>query len=39
MPLNYRRDWEPVLAVLEANGVVFSKDSEEYKRLHKPGRE
>lgn len=39
MPLNYRRDWEPVLAVLEANGVVFSKDSEEYKRLQKPGRE
>jgi len=39
MPLNYGRDWEPVLAVLEANGVVFSKDSEEYKRLQKPGRE
>lgn len=39
MPLDYRRDWEPVLAVLKSNGVVFSKDSEEYKRLRKPGRE
>lgn len=39
MPLDYGRDWEPVLAVLKANGVVFSKESEEYKRLRKPGRE
>ena len=39
MPLSYKRDWDPVLAVLEANGVVFSKDSEDYKRLQKPGRE
>ncbi|MBI2156622.1 MAG: phosphate/phosphite/phosphonate ABC transporter substrate-binding protein [Candidatus Rokubacteria bacterium] len=39
MPLDYRRDWEPVLGVLEANGVVFTKESEDYKRLQKPGRE
>jgi phosphonate transport system substrate-binding protein len=38
MPLNYARDWEPVLAVLKANGVVFSKDSEEYRKLQKPTR-
>jgi phosphonate transport system substrate-binding protein len=39
MPLNYARDWEPVLAVLKANGVTFTKDSDEYKRLQKPSRE
>jgi phosphonate transport system substrate-binding protein len=39
MPLAYARDWEPVLAVLKANGVTFTKDSEEYKRLQKPSRE
>ena len=39
MPLHYAKDWEPVLAVLEANGVVFTKDSEEYKKLQKPTRE
>lgn len=39
MPLNYARDWEPVLAVLKANGVTFTRDSEEYKRLQKPSRE
>ncbi len=39
MPLNYARDWEPVLAVLEANGVVFTKESDEYKRLQRPSRE
>jgi phosphonate transport system substrate-binding protein len=39
MPLNYAKDWESVLGVLEANGVVFTKDSEEYKKLQKPTRE
>jgi phosphonate transport system substrate-binding protein len=39
MSLNYARDWEPVLAVLKANGVTFTRDSEEYKRLQKPSRE
>jgi phosphonate transport system substrate-binding protein len=39
MPLNYARDWEPVLAVLKANGVTFTKDSDEYKRLQKPSRD
>jgi phosphonate transport system substrate-binding protein len=39
MPIVYARDWEPVLAVLKANGVTFTKDSEEYRRLQKPSRE
>jgi phosphonate transport system substrate-binding protein len=39
MPLAYGRDWEPVLAVLKANGVTFTKDSEEYRRLQKPSRD
>jgi phosphonate transport system substrate-binding protein len=39
MPLAYARDWEPVLAVLKANRVTFTKDSDEYKRLQKPARE
>jgi phosphonate transport system substrate-binding protein len=39
MPLAYARDWEPVLGVLKANGVTFTKDSDEYRRLQKPSRE
>lgn len=39
MPLAYARDWEPVLAVLKANGVTFTRDSDEYRRLQKPSRE
>ncbi|MBI4636321.1 MAG: phosphate/phosphite/phosphonate ABC transporter substrate-binding protein [Candidatus Rokubacteria bacterium] len=39
LPLNYAKDWEPVVGILEANGVVFSKDSPEYKKLQKPTRE
>jgi phosphonate transport system substrate-binding protein len=39
MPLSYARDWEPVLGVLKANGVTFTKESDEYKRLQKPSRE
>ena len=39
MPLTYARDWEPVLAVLKANGVTFTRDADEYKRLQKPSRE
>ncbi len=36
MPVNYARDWESVLGILVANGVTFTKDSPEYKKLHKP---
>jgi phosphonate transport system substrate-binding protein len=38
-PLNYQKDWEPVLAVLEANGVTFTRESPEFRRLQRPGRE
>jgi phosphonate transport system substrate-binding protein len=39
MPVNYARDWESVLGILEANGVTFTRDSPEYKKLHKPSSE
>jgi phosphonate transport system substrate-binding protein len=38
-PLNYQKDWESVIGILEANGVSFTKDSPEYKRLEKRGSE
>lgn len=37
MPVNYQKDWDSVVGILEANGAVFTKDSPEYKRLQKPG--
>jgi phosphonate transport system substrate-binding protein len=37
MPVNYQKDWDAVVGILEANGAVFTKDSPEYKRLQKPG--
>jgi phosphonate transport system substrate-binding protein len=39
LPLNYQKDWESVVGILEANGVTFTKDSPEYQRLHKRGSE
>jgi phosphonate transport system substrate-binding protein len=39
LPVNYRKDWESVVGLLEANGVAFTKDSPEYKKLQKPGGE
>jgi phosphonate transport system substrate-binding protein len=36
LPVNYQKDWEAVLGILEANGVTFTKDSPEYKRLQRP---
>lgn len=36
LPVNYQKDWESVLGILEANGVTFNKDSPEYKKLQKP---
>jgi phosphonate transport system substrate-binding protein len=38
-PLNYQKDWESIIGILEANGVTFTKDSPEYKRLEKRGSE
>jgi hypothetical protein len=39
LPVNYARDWEPVIGLLEANGVAFTRDSPEYRKLQKPGGE
>lgn len=39
MPVNYQKDWEPVVGILDANGVVFSRESEDYKKLQKRGSE
>jgi phosphonate transport system substrate-binding protein len=39
LPVNYARDWESVVGILEANGVAFTKDSPEYQKLQKPGGE
>ena len=39
MPLNYARDWESVVGILDANKVVFSKDSEGFRQLQKRGGE
>ena len=39
LPITYAKDWEVVTGIQEANGVVYSKESEDYKKLHKPTRE
>jgi phosphonate transport system substrate-binding protein len=39
MPVNYQKDWESVIGILDANGVQFTKESPEYRRLQKPGSE
>lgn len=39
LPLNYQKDWESIVGILEANRVTFTKDSPEYKRLEKRGSE
>jgi phosphonate transport system substrate-binding protein len=39
LPINYAKDWEPVIGIQDANGVVYSKDSEDYKKLHKPTKD
>jgi len=38
VPITYKKDWEPVFGILEANGVAFTKDSPEYQQLTKPPR-
>jgi phosphonate transport system substrate-binding protein len=36
VPISYKKEWEAVVGIQEANGVVFTKDSSDYKRLMKP---
>jgi len=38
VPITYKKDWEAVFGILEANGVAFTKDSPEYQQLTKPPR-
>ena len=39
LPVHYQKDWDSIIGILEANGVTFTKDSPEYKRLEKRGSE
>lgn len=39
MPITYAKDWDSVIGILDANKVVFSRESEDYKRLQKRGGE
>ncbi|HSE94103.1 MAG TPA: phosphate/phosphite/phosphonate ABC transporter substrate-binding protein [Methylomirabilota bacterium] len=39
LPVNYAKDWESVVGILEANGVAFTRESPEYRKLQKPGGE
>ncbi len=38
-PITYAKDWEAVVGIQEANGVVYSKESEAYKKLQKPTKD
>ena len=37
-PITYKKNWEAVVGILEANGVTFTKESPEYQQLTKPSR-
>jgi phosphonate transport system substrate-binding protein len=34
VPIDYTKDWEAVAGILEANGVVFSREASFWHRLH-----
>jgi len=36
VPIDYKRDWEPVVGILEANGAKFTRDSPEYRKFSAP---
>lgn len=36
VPVSYKKDWEAIVGIQEANGVSYTKDSPEYKKLQKP---
>jgi phosphonate transport system substrate-binding protein len=36
VPVSYARDWEAVVGIQEANGVTYTKESPEYKKLERP---
>jgi phosphonate transport system substrate-binding protein len=39
MSVNYQKDWDAVVGILQANGAAFTKDSAEYKKLQQRGSE
>jgi len=39
MPVNYQKDWDAVVGILQANGAAFTKDSPDYKKLQQRGSE
>jgi len=38
VPINYKKDWEAVVGILEANGASFARESAEYKKFAEPPR-
>ncbi|MBI2161261.1 MAG: phosphate/phosphite/phosphonate ABC transporter substrate-binding protein [Candidatus Rokubacteria bacterium] len=36
VPISYRKEWEAVVGIQEANGVAYTKESPEYKAFQKP---
>ena len=38
VPIDYRKDWEAVVGILEANGARFTRDSPEYQKFSRPAR-
>ena len=38
VPVSYKKNWEAVVGIQEANGIVYTKDSPEYKKLQKPAK-
>jgi phosphonate transport system substrate-binding protein len=39
MPVNYQKDWDAVVGILQANGAIFTKESPDYQKLQKRGGE
>ncbi len=38
VPIDYKKDWEAVVGILEANGASFSRESPDYKKFSEPPR-
>jgi phosphonate transport system substrate-binding protein len=36
VPIDYKKDWESVVGILEANGASFSRESAGYRKLSEP---
>jgi phosphonate transport system substrate-binding protein len=38
VPIHYKKDWDAVVGILEANGARFTRDSPEYQKFSRPPR-